>query len=89
MYTVSLTNHRFLITSQELEVVYDMMSADYLLDMAVRAFFDTTGTVKTEMTMRVIVWNMAKESKRAPHCPGNEDCEFPSWRNARAGPSIR
>ena len=65
VFTASLTKHRFLITSQELEVVYDMMSADYLLDMAVKACFDTTGTIKTEMTMRVIVWSMAKESKKA------------------------
>ena len=32
VHTVSLTKHRFLITSQELEVLYDMMSADYLLE---------------------------------------------------------
>ena len=36
-----------------------------MLDMAVRACFDTTGTIKTEMTMRVIMWHMAKESKKA------------------------
>ena len=45
--------------------MYDMMSGDYMLDMAVRACFDTTGTIKTEMTMRVIMWHMAKEGKRA------------------------
>ena len=43
----------------------DLMSADYVLDMAVKACFDTTGTVKTEMTMRVIMWKMAKETKKA------------------------
>ena len=42
-----------------------MMSADYLLDIAVKACFDTSGTIKTEMTTRVIMWNMAKESKKA------------------------
>ena len=42
-----------------------MMSADYLLDMAVRASFDTSGTIKVEMTMRVIMWHMAKEKKGA------------------------
>ena len=65
VFNVSLTKHRFLITAQELEIVYDMMSADYMLDMAVKACFDTTGTIKTEMTMRVIMWNMAKETKKA------------------------
>ena len=65
VYSVSLTNHRFLITAQELEIVYDMMSADYVLEKAVNACFDTTGTIKTEMTMRVIMWHMAKEGKRA------------------------
>ena len=65
VFTVSLTMHRFLITSQELEVLYDMMSADYLLNIAIRACFDTSGTIKTEMTMRAIMWNMAKETKRA------------------------
>ena len=87
VYTVSLTNHRFLITAQELEIVYDMMSADYMLDMAVRACFDTTGTIKTEMTVRVIMWHMAKEGKRAKlhkvastNRSGVEDREFPVGR---------
>ena len=58
VHTVSLTNHRFLITAQELKIVYDMMSADYMLDMAVRACFDT-------MTLRVTTGNMTKEGRRA------------------------
>ena len=67
VYTVSLAHHRFLITAQELEIVYDLMSADYLLDMAVKSCFETTGTIKTEMTMRVILWNMTKEGKKKLH----------------------
>ena len=43
------------------------MSADYLLDMSVNACFDTMGMVKTEMTMRVILWNMSKEGKKKLH----------------------
>ena len=62
VFTVSMMMHG-LITSQELEILYDMMSADYLLDVAVKANFDTCGTIKTEMVTRVIKWNMAKESK--------------------------
>ena len=34
VHTVALAHHRFLIPSQELEIVYDVMSADYLLDMS-------------------------------------------------------
>ena len=67
VFTVSLAHHRFLIPTQELEIVYDMMSADYLLDMAVRSCFETTGTIKTEMTMRVILWSMVKEGKKKLH----------------------
>ena len=43
------------------------MSADYMLDMAVKSCFETTGTIKTEMTMRVILWNMSKEGKKKLH----------------------
>ena len=57
--TVSLAHHRFLAPAQELEIVYDIMSADYLLDMSVKSCFETTGTIKTEMTMRVILWNVS------------------------------
>ena len=67
VHTVSLAHHRFLIPAQELEIVYDLMSADYLLDMAVKSCFETTGTIKTEMTMRVILWNMSKEGKKKLH----------------------
>ena len=45
--------------------MYDLMSADYMLDMAVKSCFDTTGTIKTEMTMRVILWSMVKEGKKS------------------------
>ena len=69
VFTASLTMHRFLITSQELEVLYDMMSADYLLDIVVKANFDTRGTIKSEMVMRVIKWNMSKDSKKARLAP--------------------
>ena len=61
----SVMMYRYLISSQELEVLCSLMSADYLLDLAVRASFDTCGTVKTEMGMRVIKWNMVKESRRS------------------------
>ena len=67
VHTVSLTHHRFLIPAQELEIVYDTMSADYLLDMSVNSCFETTGTIKTEMTMRVILWNVTKEGKKKLH----------------------
>ena len=67
VYTVSLAHHRFLIPSQELEIVYDVMSADYLLDMAVNACFETMEMVKTEMTMRVILWNVSKDGKKKLH----------------------
>ena len=65
--TVSLAHHRFLIPSQELEIVYDVMSADYLLDMSVNSCFETMETIKTEMTMRVILWNVSKEGKKKLH----------------------
>ena len=67
VYTVSLAHHRFLIPSQELEIVYDVMSADYLLDMTVNACFGTMEMVKTEMTMRVILWNVSKDGKKKLH----------------------
>ena len=52
IFTMSLAHHRFLIPSQELEIVYDTMSADYMLDMSVNACFETMEMIKTEMTMR-------------------------------------
>ena len=56
-----------------------------MLDMAVRACFDTSGTIKTEMTMRVIMWHMAKEGQEGEAPQGGytrrsgvEDREFPA-----------
>ena len=65
VFTVSVMMHRYLISSQELGVLYSLMSADYLLDLVVKANFDTCGTIKSEMVMRVIKWNMAKETRKA------------------------
>ena len=67
VYTVSLVHHRLLIPSQELEIVFDIMSADYMLDMSVNACFETMEMIKTEMTMRVILWNVSKEGKKKLH----------------------
>ena len=67
VYSVSLANHRYLIPAQELEIGHDMSTADYMPDVAVKSCFEMTGTIKTEMTMRVILWNMVKEGKKKLH----------------------
>ena len=85
VFTVSLANHRYLIPSQELEIVYDTMSADYLLDMSVNACFETMGMVKTEMVMRVILWNVSKEGKKKLHkvdTPAAQELKTVSFQSA-------
>ena len=85
VFTVSLAHHRFLVPAQELEIVYDTMSADYLLDMSVNSCFETTGTIKTEMTMRVILWNVSKEGKKKLHkvaAPATQELKTVSFRLA-------
>ena len=38
-----------------------------MLDMSVNACFETMEMIKTEMTMRVILWNVSKEGKKKLH----------------------
>ena len=41
--------HRFLITAKELEILYSLVSTDYLVSMHVRGVFGTAGMVRLEL----------------------------------------
>ena len=62
IYTSSVMPHRFLITAKELEVIYSLVSADYLVSLQTGAF-GTTGMVKTELSMQILQWNVRKPNK--------------------------
>ena len=46
--------HRFLITARELEIIYSLVSADYLVSMHVTGSFGTAGMVKTELPLQIL-----------------------------------
>ena len=86
VFTVSLTNHRFLITARELEIVYDMTSADYMLDghgrkgMLRHIRHDQDGD---DNASHHVAHGQGGQEGEAPqggdtNCSGVEDCEFPA-----------
>ena len=64
--TSSVMLHRFLITGKELEILYSLVSTEYLVSLRVTGVFGTTGMVKTELSMQVLKWEGREGRMRRP-----------------------
>ena len=72
----SLLLHKDMLSAKELEVIYSMMSVDYLVSIDLTRTFEMMGMYKMEMSMRVLKWEMKKERKKKLHT-----VEFPIVKN--------
>ena len=50
--------HRFLLTARELEIIYNLVSSDYLVSAEVTGSFASNNVVKNEITMQILKWTV-------------------------------
>ena len=58
IHTSTVMLHRFLITARELEIIYSLVSGDYLVSMTVTGSYANTGVIKNELSMRILKWTV-------------------------------
>ena len=54
VHTSTVMLHRFLLTARELEIIYNLVSSDHLVSMAVTGSFATNGVVKNEISTHIL-----------------------------------
>ena len=64
VHTCTVMLHRFLITARELEIIYNLVSSDYLVSMEVTGSFATNGVVKNEITMQILKWTVTPHKSK-------------------------
>ena len=63
MHTSTVMLHRFLLTARELEIIYSLVSADYLVSMHTTGSFATTGVIKSKLSIQILKWTVKKSDK--------------------------
>ena len=56
--TSTVMLHRFLITARELEIIYSLVSSDYLVSMTVTGSFVNAGMIKNELSVQILKWTV-------------------------------
>ena len=59
--------NRYLLTARELEIVYDLVSSDYLVHAYVTGSYVSNNTVKNEVTMQVLKWTVGTHKSKKPY----------------------
>ena len=55
---------RYLLTARELEILYDLVSSDYLVSAYVTGSYVSNCTVKNEVSMQVLKWTVTSHKSR-------------------------
>ena len=59
--------HRYLLTARELEIIYNLVSSDYLVSAAVTGLYASNNVVKSEITMNVLKWTVTAHKSKKSH----------------------
>ena len=59
--------HRYLLTARELEIIYNLVSSDYLVSAAVTGLYASNNVVKSEITMNVVNWPVTAHKSKKSH----------------------
>ena len=58
--------HIYLLTARELEIIYNLVSSDYLVSAEVTGSYVSNNVVKNEITMHILKWTVTShKSKKA------------------------
>ena len=55
---------RYLLTARELEIIYDLVSSDYLVSAYVTGSYVSNNTVKNEVNMQVLKWTVSSHKSK-------------------------
>ena len=56
--------NRYLLTARELEIIFDLVSSDYLVSAYVTGSYVSNNTVKNEVTMQVLKWTVSTSKSK-------------------------
>ena len=59
--------HRYLLTAREMEIIYNLVSSDYLVSATVTGLYASNNVVKSEITMNVLKWTVTAHKSRKSH----------------------
>ena len=59
--------HRYLLTARELEIIYIIVSSDYLISAEATGSYTSNNVVKNEVTMQVLKWTVTSHKSKKPY----------------------
>ena len=75
--------HRYLLTARELEIIYNLVSSDYLVSAEVTGSYASNNVVKNEIMMHILVDKLFKENEKLARCrEGLQTYGYCAWCDA-------